>query len=249
MAQRIVFRYFPANSLLHRWDTRCKFLGLLMITATLIQIRIEWLILDGVLFLVLLVLSRLPLRSFLRDLRSWMILFFVLFLLQVFFTPGTSLTGIRSIPISREGLRLGGLTSFRLAVLFCYAILFTAVTRPRELRDAIIWFLKPIPHLPARRIGLMISLTLRFFSLILNQAEEVQFAHKARLGDRQRNPLRKAKFLALPILRRSLSRAEDVTFALAARGYRDDIPLRLPPLPFIQILPVFCLLFLFILMR
>jgi len=220
-----------------------------MITATLIQLRIEWLILDGVLFLVLLILSRIPLRPFLQDLRSWMIFLFVLFLFQVFFTPGTPLTRIHWLPISRQGLRLGGLTSFRLAVLLCYAILFTAVTRPRELQDAIIWFLKPIPFLPSRRIGLMVSLTLRFFSLILNQAEEVQLAHKARLGDRQRNPLRKAKFLALPILRRSLSRAEDVTFALAARGYRDDIPLRLPPLPILQILPVFCLLFLFILMR
>ncbi len=220
-----------------------------MVTATLIQIKIEWLILDGVLFLGLLLLSRLPLRSFLRDLRSWMILLFVLFLFQVFLTPGTPLAGIHSIPISVEGLRLGGLTSCRLAVLLCYAILFTAVTRPRELQDALIWFLNPIPFLPARRIGLMVSLTLRFFSLILNEAEEVQLAHKARLGDRQRNPLRKAKFLALPILRRSLSRAEDVTLALAARGYRDDIPLRLPPLPILQILPVLCLLLLFLLVR
>ena len=249
MAQRIVFRYFPADSLLHRWDARCKFLGLLTITATLIQTKIEWLILDGVLFLLLLTLSRIPLRPFLRDLRSWMILLFVLFLFQVFFTPGSSLTGIRWIPISGEGLRLGGLASFRWAVLLCYAILFTAVTRPRELQDAVVWFLKPIPFIPARRIGLMVSLTLRFFSLILNQAEEVQFAHKARLGDRPRNPLRKAKSLALPILRRSFSRAEDVTLALVARGYRDDVPLRLPPLPLIQIVPALFLLVLFLMLR
>ena len=136
--------------------------------------------------------------------------------------------------------------SFRLALLLCYAILFTAITRPRELQDALVWFLKPIPFLPERRVGLMVSLTLRFFSLILDQAEEVRLAHKARLGERQRNPVRKAKFLALPILRRSLSRAEDVTLALVARGYRDDIPLRLPPLPLIQIIPVLFLLILFL---
>ena len=60
MAQRIAFHYFPGDSLLHRWDARCKFLGLLMITATLIQIRMEWLIFDSVLFLGLFVLSRFP---------------------------------------------------------------------------------------------------------------------------------------------------------------------------------------------
>ena len=69
----------------------------------------------------------------------------------------------------------------------------------------------------------MVSLTLRFFSLIMDQAEEVHLAHMARLGDRNKNPFRRAKFLALPLLRRSFSRAEDVTLALAARGYRDDI--------------------------
>ncbi len=247
MAQRVIFRYVPSNSLLHRWDTRCKFLGLLTIAITLVQIRIEWLALDGVFFLALFILSRLPLRSFLRDLRGWMVLLFVLFLFQVLFTPGTPVAD--SIPITREGLRLGGLTSFRLVVLLCYAILFTAVTRPRELQDALVWFLKPVPFLPARRIGLMVSLTLRFFTLILGQAEEVRLATQARLGDRQRNPLRKVKFLALPVLRRSLSRAEDVTLALAARGYRDDIPLRLSPLPILQILPVLCLLLLFLLVR
>lgn len=249
MAQRIAFHYFPVDSLLHRWDARCKFPGLLMITATLIQTRMEWFMIDLVLFLGLLILSRLPLKPILRDLRSWVIFLFFLFLFQVSFTPGTRLAELPWVPISKEGLRLGGLTFFRLALLLCYAVLFTAVTRPRELQDALVWFLRPLPFLPERRIGLMVSLTLRFFSLILDQAEEVRFAHKARLGDRSRNPLRKAKFLALPILRRSLGRAEDVTLALAARGYRDDIPLRLPPLPLIQMLPVCCLLALFLIMR
>jgi biotin transport system permease protein len=74
----------------------------------------------------------------------------------------------------------------------------------------------------------MVSLTLRFFSIILDQTEEVRLAHRARMGDQSRNPFRKAKFLVLPVLRRSLFRAEDVTLALAARGYRDDAPVRLP---------------------
>ena len=249
MAQRIVFHYFPGNSCLHRWDPRCKFLGLLAITATLVQIRIEWLVLDSVLFLGLLLLSRLPLKSFLRGLWSWMIFLLVLFLFQVFSTPGTPIARFSWIPLSREGLRLGTLTFFRLALLLCYAILFTAITRPRELQDALVWILKPFPFLPGRRIGLMVSLVLRFFSLTLDQAEEVRLALKARLGDNQRNPLRKAKYLALPLMRRSFSRAEDVTLALVARGYSDDIPLRLPSLPLVQTIPVLFLLVLFLMLK
>jgi energy-coupling factor transporter transmembrane protein EcfT len=88
----------------------------------------------------------------------------------------------------------------------------------------------------------MVSLTLHFFTIILDQAEEVNLAHKARLGDRNRNPFRRAKFLALPLLRRSFSRAEDVTLALAARGFRDDLPLQLPKLPFSHLVPLLILL-------
>ena len=57
------------------------------------QIRIEWLILDSVLFLGLLLLSRLPLKSFLRGLWRWMIFLLALFLFQVFSTPGTPSPG------------------------------------------------------------------------------------------------------------------------------------------------------------
>jgi biotin transport system permease protein len=238
MAQRIAFHYFPGNSPLHRWDARCKFFGLLTITATLLQSKIPWLIVDsGILFGVL-ILSQLPLRQFLRDVRTWAIFLFILFLFQAFFAPGPRLSAFPWLPVSIDGLRLGSLTCWRIGLILGYAILFTAVTRPRELRDTLIWLLKPIPFLPERRIGLMVSLTLRFFSLILDQAEEVRLAHKARLGDENKNPFRKAKFLALPLLRRSFSRAEDVTIALATRGFRDDLPLQLPKMPFPHLIPL-----------
>jgi len=122
-----------------------------------------------------------------------------------------------------------------------YALLFTAVTRPRDLGEALVWILKPIPFLPERRIGLMVSLTLRFFSRIMDQVEEVKTAHQARLGDRTFNPIRKAKFLALPILRRSLLEVEEVTFALVARGYQDNLPARLSKIPLLHWIPIFLL--------
>jgi len=88
----------------------------------------------------------------------------------------------------------------------------------------------------------MVSLTIRFFSIILDQAEEVRLAHRARLGDLKKNPVRKAKFLALPLLRNSFSKAEDITLALAARGFRDDLPLQLSKFPFSHLIPLFLLL-------
>jgi biotin transport system permease protein len=248
MVQRIILHYFPGNSFLHRWDARCKLVGLLIVTATLLQFKVTWFIFQSGLLLSLLTLSRLPFRQFLRDFKSWVIFLFVLFLFHAFFTSGTSLPFIPWFPVSQNGIRLGGITCWRLGLILGYTILFTAVTRPRELRDAIIWFFKSIPFIPERRVGLMVSLTLRFFSTILDHAGEVQLAHKARLGERNRNPFRKAKFLALPILRRSFSSVEDVTLALIARGYRDDISIQLPRLGFLNLIPLLVFLIFLIIM-
>jgi biotin transport system permease protein len=246
---RIALHYFPGNSVLHRWDARCRFFGLLMITASLLQSKITWLTFDSILLIGLLILSRLPLRQFFRDFRFWAGLLLALFLFQAFLTPGAPISAFRWLPVSHDGLRLGAFTCWRLSLILGYAVLFTAVTRPREIQDALIWILRPIPSLRERRIGLMISLTIRFFSIILDQAEEVRLAHKARLGEQDKNPLRRAKFLALPLLRRSFSRAEDVALALAARGFRDDLPLRLPRLPLAHLIPIFSLLGFFVVIR
>lgn len=218
-------------------------------TVTLVQARISWFVFDTVLLLALFLLSRFPFRALLRELGFWLFLLVFLFLFQALLTPGTRLESLSWAPVSEEGLILGGLTCWRLGLILGYAVLFTAVTRPRELRDALIWLLRPIPFIPERRIGLMVSLTLRFFSRTLDQAEEVHLANRARLGDQRKNPLRRIKNLALPVLRRSLTEAEEVTLALVARGYREDLPIQLSAVPLSHWLPLLLLLGFFVATR
>jgi len=217
-----------------------------MVTATLLQLRTPWLLFHSCLLLALVILSGLPWSYLLRSLRLWGFFLIILFLLQSFFSPGPRM--LDWLPLSIDGLRLGLSTCWRIGLILGYGILFTAVTRPNDLRDGLIWFLKPFPFLPKRRISLMVSLTLRFFSLLLDQVEEVRLAYRARLGDRRRNPFRMAKSLGLPILRRSFLHADEVTFALAARGYREDIPFHLPGVPNSHWIPLAILLVLFILL-
>ncbi|OQA30157.1 MAG: Energy-coupling factor transporter transmembrane protein EcfT [Betaproteobacteria bacterium ADurb.Bin341] len=213
-----------------------------MMTATLVQTRISWFIFDSALLLALFLVSRFPFRALLREFRFWLLLLVFLFFFQALLTPGARLESLSWAPVSEEGLILGGLTCWRLGLILGYAVLFTAVTRPRELRDALIWLLRPIPFIPERRIGLMVSLTLRFFSRTLDQSEEVRLANRARLGDQRKNPVRRIKCLTLPVLRRALQEADEVAFALAARGYREDLPVSLPALPLLHLMPLLFLL-------
>jgi biotin transport system permease protein len=213
--------------------------GLLLITGTLLHAGITWLMTDSLILIGLLFLSRFPLRQLLRDIRAWSIFLFLLFLIQAFWTPGPRLSTLPWLPATLTGLHLGAVTGWRLGLILGYVTLFTSVTRPRELQDSIIWLLKPIPFLVERRIGIMVSLTLRFFSVVLDLAEEIRLANRARLGDRVKNPLRKAKFLVLPLFRRSFGRVEDVTLALAARGFHENVPVKLPSLKISHLLPLF----------
>jgi len=213
-----------------------------MITLSLLPFRTSLFIFNSLILIGLFILSRFPLNQFFREFRLWAILLFILFFFQILFSEGTRLSFLPWLSISKEGLALGGISVWRLGLILCYATLFTAVTRPREVQDAIAWFVKPVPFLSERRIGLMVSLTIRFFSIILDGAEEIRLAHKARLGDQKKNPLRKMKFLALPLLRRSFSKAEEVTLALAARGYRDDLPIKLVKIPIDHLILLFILL-------
>ncbi len=236
---RIAFHYVPRDSLLHRWDARCKILGLLTVTLSLLSFHVLLFLLNSGLLIGSLILSHFPLKTFFREFRFWAILLFILFLFQILFSEGAPLSFLSWLPVSKEGLTLGGITVWRLGLILCYATLFTAITRPKEVQEAITWFIKPIPFLSERRIGLMVSLTIRFFSIILDETEEIRLAQKARLGDQNKNPFRRAKFLALPLLRRSFFRAEEVTLALAARGYREDLPIHLKGIPPGHLVPLF----------
>lgn len=240
---RIAFHYIPKDTFIHRWDARCKFFGFLFITASLIQIKISLFLFHSILLFLLFFLSRSPVRSIARELKFWVMFLFMLFIFHSLFTPGVPIYFNPYLPIKKEGLLSGSLTCWRLGLILGYAVLFTSVTRPQELRDTIAWILKPFPSIPNRRIGLMVSMAWKFFYRFLDHKEEVSLAHQARLGNLNRNPIKKIKSLLLPLLRKALIEVEEVTFALAVRGYHDDLPISLPQVPISHWIPIFCLLF------
>ena len=233
MAVRLALHYCPGRSVLHRWDARCKFLGFSALALGLLHLRPTGLILSSVAFPVALALARIPAKSLLRDLKAWAVFLGILFFLQAFLGSGDA--GVSSpanwFALNGERIRSAALVCWRLGLMLCYAVLFTAVTAPRALQDALTWFLQPIPYVPARRVAFMMTLTLRFLPIVLDQLAEIRTAIKASLGNRRQNPLRRIKFLILPLFRNALGRSEEFALALAARGYNEELQVRLPGIP------------------
>jgi len=230
MDTKLTLQYIPGDSFLHRLDTRCKLAALCACSMGVLHMPHAGMIL----FTLLLPVLTLPLgpwrRMISEALRSWSLLLACLFLVQAFsLEPGVRL--LDALPVTRRSLETAAVSCWRLALLLGYATLFTLVTSPRKLEEALAQLLRWLPCIPARRIGMMVSLTLRFLPLLLQQAQEVRLAFRARLGEGRRNPLDRLRLLATPILRKSMVRADELSYALAARGYRDDRPISAEPVP------------------
>jgi energy-coupling factor transporter transmembrane protein EcfT len=216
---------------LHRWDARCKFLGLILATFGLLHMDGKALVLFSLLLFSAGFCCRLPVKAMAHDLKAWLVFLAFIFLVQALVASDPERTFFPWLPVSRTGLTDAALICWRLGLMLGYGVLFTLVTKPRELQNGLIWYLQPFPFLPAQRIALMVTLTIRLIPLIMDQRNEVALATRSRLGNGRKDLLRRAKFLVLPIFRRSLIRADELATALAARGYREDRPLSLPRIP------------------
>jgi biotin transport system permease protein len=231
MAYRLVFHYFPGDSVLHRWDARCKFICLAMVTFGLLHMNERALALFSVVLFGTVASCHLPMKAIAHDLKAWSLFLSFVFLVQAIGYPDSEGVLLAWLPFSEAGLHAAAMTCWRLGLILCCGILFTLVTKPRDLQDALIWFLKPLPFLPAQRIALMVSLFLRLLPLIMDQLEEVSLATKSRLGNQRKGIFRKARSLVLPLFWRSLLRADEMALALAARGYNENRPVFLPRIP------------------
>jgi len=198
----------------------------MIVTLSLLHMNTTALILFSGLFVAASMVARLHWKSLLQNVKPWLIFLTVIFLVQALLNQPSLLLSDSSLSLSLDVVLVAAVVCWRLALMLCYAILFTSVTKPREMQDALTWFLQPLPFIPARRVAMMINLTIRFFPVVLDQSQEIQMAIKSRLGNQSGKPLKRLKYFILPLFRRSFIHSDEVALALAARGYREDLPLR-----------------------
>lgn len=234
MARGLTFHYCPGASPLHRWDARCKLPGLAIVTLPLLHMGTNSLILFSCILAIASATARLPWKPLLVNMKPWLVFILAIFLMQILFHRPSSPGSFSLLP-SLNGIRAAATVCWQLVLMLGYAILFTSVTKPSEMQEALTWFLKPVPFIPERRVATMINLTIRFFPLVLDQHEETQMAIKSRCGGRARKPFERVRHFVLPLFRRSFLYSEEVALALAARGYREDLPIRTRKIPLLHI--------------
>jgi len=214
--------YISGSGRLHRWDPRFKIVALIMVSLASLGASLP--VLSGACLLMLMVVIRagVPPGALMRDLKPVVLLLLFIFLARALVTPGEQLFVLGPWPVTREGVIAGAVICSRLLLVLLAGVAVMASTRLSEIKAAVEWFLKPIPGVPEKQIGTMLSLIVRFLPHILDQARETGDAQRARGIENRKNPFYRVIRFSIPVLRRTFLTADQLALAMEARCYADD---------------------------
>ena len=196
----ILSLYVPGESFVHRLPAGAKLLALFAGSVALfavsgIPIHAGELLIVAGLFRI----ARLPWRDTLRQLRPALLFLVPIFVFHAFITDWA----------------LGLETVLRILVLLLLAVLVTLTTKMSEMIDVIELAVRPLRHVGVSpsKVGMMLSMVIRFVPLMMKEAQEILEAQRARGLDRS------AVALLVPLLIKTLKMADNLSDAIEARGY------------------------------
>ncbi len=221
-------QYIHGNSIVHNLDPRIKMINvIILITSLFLIVRFKGfaIYLGFIIFTVL--LSKLPLKKILKGLRPIFFLILLTLLLHIFMTKGGGVIWQwRFLSIEREGVVTGLFMVSRILLLILVTSLLTLTTTPLQLTDGIEYLLSPLKRVgvPASELSMMMTIALRFIPTLLEEAEKIMKAQKARGADFESgNLIQRAKSLIpllVPLFISAFRRADDLALAMESRCYR-----------------------------
>ena len=220
-------QYFPGNSLVHRLDPRTKLLAVVLyiVALFLCDFFLTYAIMFGVLALSVAV-SRVPPRALLRGMKP--VLFIAVFtaLINLLYTPGEHvLFRVWVITVTLEGIFNAFLMVVRIMMLISGTFLLTYTTSPILLTDGLESLLGPLKKLrvPIHELSMIMSIALRFIPTLIEEADKIMSAQKARGADFDSgNLVQRAKALIpllVPLFVSAVRRADELATAMECRCY------------------------------
>jgi len=222
MADMNIFTFCPGVSALHRLDVRYKTALVCLVSLALLKTGFTGCFVCFLVLSWLVYTTRISFFLIAAQLKWFILLLGIMFITRSLTVPGTPLFSFFGLVFSQEGLRQGALVALRFFLVMITGLLFSATTRPADLKSAAQWYLHPIPFVPEKRVAIMISLFLRFLPLILTQAHQVSDAVNARCGNLNKNPVRRIRYLVLPLLKKIFLAGDSLCLAMDARCYNED---------------------------
>jgi energy-coupling factor transport system permease protein len=225
-------QYINSGSVLHRLDPRLKIVGAvaLIIVISLASTFAAFGAL-AVFGLILLALSRISPRFIAASLRPAIVFLAVIYVFQVlFYQPATphphTFWSWGPLSVTLEGLLSSALISLRALMLYYFVNLLTFTTSLVDVADGVESLLSPLQRIgiPVNEASLVMVVALKFVPIFISELERLIKARAARgvkldSGNFITRALNIGPLL-VPLILGGFKRAEALTIAMEARGYR-----------------------------
>lgn len=223
-------RYLPLDSKIHNLDPRFKILTMIGLMVAVFMVGgPNAFVAYGILFAVLVVgvlNAKLTLRYVVKSMKPMMFMLIFLAVINIFsHKTGHVILSLGSFKIYSDAISKTLFIVFRLMLMVMITTLLTATTKPLDLTLGIEDLLKPFKRIgmPAHEIAMMISIALRFIPTLIEDTQRIMNAQASRGVDFEEGKLMEKisgiVSLIIPLFLQAFHRAEDLAYAMEARGY------------------------------
>lgn len=220
-------QYFPGNSFIHRLDPRTKLMCTIVYIAALFVAKSY--VTYGILLLVLslcVAVSKIKPSALLKGLKPLALIIIFTAILNLFYIKGgKEIWSFWVLSITTEGIKTAFFMVFRIMMLITGTFLLTYTTTPMTLTDGLEIILNPLKKLkvPVHEFAMMMSIALRFIPTLIEEADKITNAQKARGADFETGKLtERAKALLpllVPLFVSAFRRADELAIAMESRCY------------------------------
>lgn len=219
-------QYYNTKSVIHDLDARTKLIITIVYAITIFCCNDLWTFLAATVFLACYVaLSRVPVSFICRGLKVvWAFILFTAFF-SLFHGDGNVLVTIWRFQITTGSLKATGIVVFRFVYLIFGSSVMTYTTLPLSLTaglEKLFGFLK-VFHVPVSDMALMLSITLRFIPILMEELDKIMKAQLSRGADFENGNIfkriRSYVQVFIPLFVSAIRRATDLALAMDARCY------------------------------
>ncbi len=229
MLKDITFgQYVESNSTLHKSDPRIKIV-LMILFIVFIFLAKNMFALGFATICVgsAVVLSRVPFKMYLKNLKAILPILIFTAVINLFYGSGEPILSFWMIKITADGIYRSVFMALRILLLIIVSSVLTYTTTPNDLTDGIESLLSPLRFVGLKTavhtLAMMMTIALRFIPTLVEEAEKIMNAQKARGADLESGGLtQRVKALIpilVPLLISSVRRAYELAEAMECRCY------------------------------
>ena len=220
-------QYYPSDSILHKLDPRFKIvLTLFLVVGIFICNSVLSLAFAIIISIVLIIISKIPLLTFLKNTKPLIPIIILTFILNLIYVPGKHIIfSFWKFNLSTEAIQTAVFIAIRIVLLVIFTSFLTYTTTPTALTSAIESLLKwlKVFKVDVHSIAMMMSIALRFIPTLIDEINKIINAQKARGADFESgNIIKKIKAMVpilIPLFISSFRRAYELANAMECRCY------------------------------